>query len=168
MSATPCARRRLIRDVRRLRIFTMGNIIKLLVAAMTVALQPFAFAGADCIVDGTVHHVSTTENKIVFIVSGECSVVNPTRDGYLKFPIDHGIFVIARRGQPHSADSDAWEALTKQAQSLHSKHAILTSHATPDFISIERFEVFMVRCRVLNYPAEGGTPSIFLSERQNP
>ena len=145
----------------------MKTRIILLFATITLFLQPLVFAGGgDCIVEGTIHHVSTTQNKIVFVVSGECSVVNPKRDGYLKFPIDHGLFVIARREQPHSGDSDAWEALTKQAQSLQAKRATLVSLATPDFITIERFEVFMVRCRVLGYPTEGGTPSIFLSEAQ--
>ncbi len=143
----------------------MRTIIIVLFTAIVWLLQPLAFAGGgDCIVTGDVHHVSTTQNKIVFVVSGESSVLNPKRDGYLKFPIDHGLFIIARRDQPHSGDSQAWESLTKQARSLQGKQATLVSLSTPDSISIERFEVFMVRCRMLSYSNEGGTPSVILSE----
>jgi len=106
-----------------------------------------AHAGYDFAVVGEVHHVETTQNKILLIVSGKCRAVNTKEDRWTESVMDRGIIVIARKDSASGGDQDAWDALTKQARSIKGKKASVAC-IDPDTISMERQEVFMVRCRL--------------------
>lgn len=112
-----------------------------------------AHAGYDFAVVGEVHHVEATQNKIVIIVSGNCRFVNSKEDGWTESVMDRGIVVIARKGRASGGDQAEWDALTKQARSVSGKKASIAC-VDPDAISMEREEVFMMRCRLQSYPEE--------------
>lgn len=130
-----------------LSFLNLRSLLLFLVFAAT------AHAGYNFAVVGEVHHVEATQNKILIIVSGKCRFVNAGQAGWTESVMDRGIIVIDRKDSAHSSDQVDWDALTKKARSVSGKKASIAC-VDPDAISMEREEVFMVRCRLRGYPDE--------------
>ena len=84
--------------------------------------------------DATVHSVSVTDEKIVFIVSGKCRFIL-SGSGWVNADLDHGVIVVLRPEGPGDAASVAersrWQATLKQREEQCKRAKVLDGKKTP-------------------------------------
>jgi hypothetical protein len=125
---------------------------------ITITILSSAFAKVDFQMDdAVVHSVSTTDEKIVLIVSGKCRFLlrkdSTDSPAWVESYLDHGVIEVLRRGAP-GAGYTSWEEHGKQAKALEGAKAKIQT--LEGRYVIERGQIIFQSCEIATFQASEG------------